>query len=86
MIQIGIPVLPPDTEGCDEFELLNFKEINEGFYALIDTPLRANLKKGEIYYIELGSITANSVKTLAQYIKDTLTREEVEELMNNLRR
>ncbi len=67
-----------------KLEELNFKEINEDFYVLLDQPLHANYKKGEIYYIELGPPIANKTQTLAQFIKDNLSRSEVDKLMKNL--
>lgn len=66
-------------------ELLEFKEINEGFFILLEEPEFADLKKGEIYHLELGAPIATKIQSLAEFVKDTFSKEEVEQLMINLK-
>ena len=82
-VNINVPYIAEDRTQL--YENLLFKEINEGVFVLQETPLEATeYKKGEIYYIHLGAPVATRIQSMAEYIKNTLTWTEVEELMKRL--
>lgn len=66
-------------------ELLEFKEINQGFFLLAEKPKFAKLKKGDPYFITLGAPVATKIQSLAELVVDTLSKEEVKELISSLR-
>lgn len=83
-MKINIPYI--NHTGSCLIEELEFKELNEGVFSLIQDPKYCYLKKGEIYYMTIGAPVATKIETVAEFIKNTLSRDEVETLLESLRR
>lgn len=81
-MKINVPYINHD--GSCLLEVLEFKELNEGIFSLTEKPKYCHLKVGEIYYITLGAPIATKIESMAEFVKNTLSREEVQELMDRL--
>ena len=77
--------IPCKTDNGMVYEFLEFTEVQQNIFYLMEDPKHCELKKAEIYYIDLGAPVASRIQTVAEYIKNTLTRHEVEQLMEDLR-